>query len=143
MEEMRRAYQRDRRKREWRVLEGMDSRGHYDLFFYGPSAGLWQIKAEAKSPYEFLGVGAKLVRRKVDERVKQVVEEGRPVPFGLMSIHPERRDHVIIAAGVGKYSESTERLRELLSGRQRDLDVKLRRELERLCRREGLDIPYG
>ena len=143
MEEMRRAYKRDRRKREWRVLEGMDSRGHHDLFFYSPSSGLWQIKAELKSPHEFLGVGTKLVRRKVDERVKEVVEEGRPVPFGLMSIHPERRDRLIIAAGVGKHSESTDRLKELLSSRQRDLDVKLRRELERLCRREGLDIAYG
>ena len=142
MDEMRRAYKRDPRKREWRVLEGLDHRGHHDLFFYSPSAGLWQVKAEAKSPHEFLGIGTKLVRN-VDERIREVVGEGRPVPFGLMSIHPKRRDHVIIAAGVGKYSESTERLKELLSSKQRELDIKLRHELERLCRREGLDIPYG
>jgi hypothetical protein len=143
MEEMRKAYRRDPRKREWRMLGGRDSRGHHDLFFYGPGTGLWQLKVEAKNPFEFFGVGARLVGPKLDERIKNIIEDGKPVPFGLMSVYPSRKDHVIIAAGIGKYSESTERLRDLLSGKQRELDFKLRRELERLCRREGLDIPYG
>lgn len=144
MEEMRRRYQGDRRGREkWRVLVGGDERGYSDLFFYGPKAGLWQIKGEMKSSYELVGAGAKVVARKVDDETRELMERGQPMPFGLLSPHPEHRDRIIIASGVGMYQESTARLKELLPSRQRRLDAELRMKLEKLRRELGLDIAYG
>jgi len=144
MEEMRRRYQKDRREREkWRMLAGGDERGYSDLFFYGPKAGLWQIKGEMKSPYELVGAGAKVVARKVDDEIRELMEQGQPMPFGLMSAHPEHKDRIIIASGVGMYQESTARLKELLPSRRRKLDAELRIKLEKLRRELGLDIAYG
>jgi len=144
MEEMRRRYQRSKKEREgWRMLAGTDSRGYSDLFFYGPKAGLWQIKGDLKSPYELVGAGAKVVARRVDDEIRELMEQGRPLPFGLLSPHPEHKDRVIIATGIGRYSESTERLKELLSGEEREVDIELQRRLNRLRRELGLDLGYG
>jgi hypothetical protein len=143
MEEMRRRYQKSRREREkWRMLAGGDERGYSDLFFYGPKAGLWQIKGEMKSPYELVGAGAKVVARKVDDEIRELMEQGQPIPFGLMSPHPEHKDRIIIASGIGRYQESTARLKELLPGKQRELDVELRIKLEKLRRELDLDMAY-
>ncbi len=143
MEEMRRRYQKDRRGREkWRMLAGGDERGYSDLFFYGPKAGLWQIKGEMKSPYELVGAGVKVVARKVDDEIREIIEQGQPMPFGLLSPHPEHKDRIIIASGMGAYQESTARLKELLPSRQRKLDAELRLRLEKLRRELGLDIAY-
>ncbi len=144
MEEMRRRYQKNRREREkWRMLAGGDERGYSDLFFYGPKAGLWQIKGEMKSPYELVGAGAKVVARKIDDEIRELMEQGQPMPFGLLSSHPKHKDRIIIASGIGRYQESTARLKELLPGKQRELDVELRMRLEKLRRELGLDIAYG
>jgi len=144
MEEMRRRYQKDRRAREkWRMLVGGDERGYSDFFFYGPKAGLWQIKGEMKSPYELIGAGAKVVARKVDDEIRELMEQGQPMPFELLSPHPKHKDRIIIASGIGRYQESTARLKELLPGKQRELDVELRMRLEKLRRELGLDIAYG
>jgi hypothetical protein len=143
MEEMRRRYQKDRRGREkWRMLAGGDERGYSDLFFYGPKAGLWQIKGEMKSPYELIGAGTKVVARKIDDEIRELMEQGQPMPFGLLSPHPEDKNRVIIASGVGMYQESTARLKELLPSRQRRLDAELRMRLEKLRRELGLDVAY-
>lgn len=143
MEEMRRRYQKDRRGREkWRMLAGGDERGYSDLFFYGPKAGLWQIKGEMKSPYELVGAGAKVVARKIDDEIRELMEQGQPMPFGLLSPHPKHKDRIIIASGVGMYQESTARLKELLPSRQRKLDAELRLRLEKLRRELGLDVAY-
>jgi hypothetical protein len=141
MEEMRKRYQRS--KRGWRMLAGSDSRGYSDMFFYGPKAGLWQIKGELKSPYELVGTGAKIVARRVDDKIRELMERGRPVPFGLLSPHPERKDRVIIAGGVGAYSESLEELKRALAGEGRRVDRELRLKLEELRRKLGLDVGYG
>jgi hypothetical protein len=141
MEEMRKKYQRN--KRGWRMLAGADSRGYSDMFFYGPKAGLWQIKGELKSPYELVGTGAKIVARRVDDEIRELMEQGRPLPFGLLSPHPEHKDRVIIATGVGRYSESIDQLKQLLSREGRKVDLELRRKLDRLRHELGLDVGYG
>ncbi len=144
MEEMRRRYQRDKRgQRGWRMLAGTDERGYSDLFFYGPKAGLWQIKGELRSPYELVGAGAKVVARRVNDEIRGLMEQGQPMPFGLLSPHPERRDCVIIATGIGRYSESAMCLKEALSRKECGVDAELRKKLERLRRELGLDVPYG
>lgn len=144
MEEMRRRYQRSRKERqEWRMLAGTDSKGYSDLFFYGPKAGLWQIKGELKSPYELVGAGARVAARRVDDEICELMEQGHPIPFGLLSPHPKQKDRVIIASGIGRYSESTERLKELLPGGERGADLELRKKLDRLRRELGLDLGYG
>lgn len=143
MEEMRRKYQRSKERQGWRMLAGTDSRGYSDLFFYGPKAGLWQIKGELKSPYELVGTGAKVVARRVDNEIREFMEKGQPVPFGFLSLHPEHKDRVIIATGVGRYSESTEQLKEMLPGRESRIDLELRHKLDRLRRELGLDMGYG
>jgi hypothetical protein len=144
MEEMRQRYQRSRKEKEgWRMLAGTDSKGYSDLFFYGPKAGLWQIKGELKSPYEMVGAGARVVARRVDDEIRELMEQGHPLPFGLLSPHPEHKDRVIIATGIGRYSESTERLKEFLPGGKHEVDLELRRKLDRMRRELGLDMGYG
>ena len=143
MEEMRKRYKRyPKLRRGWRVLAGGDEYGYSDLFFYGPEIGVWQIKGELKSPYEMMGAGARVAARKVDDEIREVMEQGIPMPFGLISPHPEFKDRAIIAAGMGRHQESTERLKGLLPGRQRRVEGELRRKLDELRRKLGLDAAY-
>lgn len=144
MEEMRRHYERrPRERRGWRVLGTKDQRGYADLFFYGPKAGLWQIKGELKSPYELMGAGVRIGVRRIDDEIRELMEHGRPLPFGMISPHPKRKDTAIIASGIGRYLESSERMRTMLSSKQRELDIKLRNKLEKLRYKFGLDAAYG
>ena len=143
MEEMRKRYKRyPKLRRRWRVLAGGDEYGYSDLFFYGPGIGVWQIKGELKSPYEMVGAGARVAARKVDDEIREVMEQGIPMPFGLISPHPEFKDRAIIAAGMGRHQESTERLKGLLPGRQRRVEGELRQKLDELRRKLGLDAAY-
>jgi hypothetical protein len=143
MEEMRRRYKRyPELRRKWRVLGGSDEYGFSDLFFYAPEIGIWQIKGELKSPYELVGAGAKIPARRIDDEVRRVMEEGAPMPFGLISPHPRLRDHAIIAAGLGRYQETTSRLKGRFSSREQKIDAELRREIEKLRHRLGLDAAY-
>ena len=143
MEEMRKYYKAHPKLRgKWRVLAGSDEYGYSDFFFYGPEIGVWQIKGDLKSPYELVGAGARVAARKIDNEIREVLEQGAPMPFGLISPHPEYRDRAIIAAGVGRYQESTERLRGLLPGRQRRAEQELKQKLDELRRKLGLDAAY-
>ncbi len=143
MEEMRRRYRRyPKLRRKWKVLAGGDEYGYNDLFFYAPNVGMWQIKGELKSPYEMVGAGARVAARKIDDEIREVMEEGMPMPFGLISPHPELKDRAIIAAGIGRYQESTERLRDLLPKRQRSVDLELKQKLDEQRRKLGLDAAY-
>lgn len=144
MEEIRRRYQRSRKEQQgWRMLAGTDQKGYSDLFFYGPKAGLWQIKGEFKSPYEMVGAGARVVARRVDDEIRELMGQGHPIPFGILSPHPKHKDRIIIASGIGRYSESTECLKELLPSGERGVDLELRKKLDRLRRELGLDMGYG
>lgn len=143
MEEMRKRYRRyPKLRRKWRVLAGSDEYGFSDLFFYAPTLGAWQIKGELKSPYELVGAGAKVSARKVDDEIRALMEQGMPMPFGLISPHPKQKDRAIIAAGFGRYQETTKRLKEHFSSREREVDAELRRKIEKLRRELGLDIAY-
>ena len=143
MEEMRKRYrQYPKLRKKWRVLAGGDEYGYSDLFFYGPGVGVWQVKGELKSPYEMVGAGARVAARKVDDEIRELMEQGIPMPFGLISPHPKFKNRAIIAAGVGRYQESTERLRGLLPGRQRKVDLELKQKLDEIRRKLGLDAAY-
>jgi hypothetical protein len=143
MEEMRRRYKRyPELRRKWRVLAGSDEYGFSDLFFYAPELGVWQVKGELKSPYELVGAGARVAARKVDDEIRELMEQGAPMPFGLISPHPKLKDRAIIAAGLGRYQETTKRLKEHFPSHAREVDAELRRKIEKKRRELGLDIPY-
>lgn len=143
MEEMRRYYKAHPKLRQkWRVLAGSDEYGFSDLFFYAPKLGIWQVKGELKSPYELVGAGARVSARKIDDEIRALMERGTPMPFGLISPHPKLKDHAIIAAGLGRYQETTKQLKEHLTGRERKADAELRKRIERLRRELGLDVAY-
>lgn len=144
MEEMYREYRRSRREqRGWRMLAGTDEYGHSDIFFYGPRAGIWQVKGEVKSPHELIGAGAKVVARRIDDEIRELMDQGSPMPFGFLSPHPRSKNRAIIAAGIGRHSESIERLKKLLPSKQQRLDLELRLKLRELRREFGLDAAYG
>ncbi|HID60484.1 MAG TPA: hypothetical protein EYP46_01315 [Hadesarchaea archaeon] len=143
MEEMRKRYKRyPELCRKWRVLAGSDEYGFSDLFFYAPKLGVWQIKGDLKSPYELVGAGARVSARKVDDEIRKLMEKGTPMPFGLISPHPELKDRAIIAAGLGRYQETTKQLKEHLTSRERRVDAELRKRIEKLRHELGLDIAY-
>ncbi len=143
MEEMRKRYKRyPKLRRKWRVLAGSDEYGFSDLFFYAPELGVWQIKGDLKSPYELVGVGAQIAARKVDDEIRELMEQGVPMPFGLISPHPKLKDRAIVAAGLGRYQETTKRLKEHFSSREREVDAELRQRIKKMRRELGLDIAY-
>jgi hypothetical protein len=143
MEEMLRRYKRyPELRRKWRVMAGGDEYGFSDLFFYAPNVGVWQIKGELKSPYELVGAGAQVSARKIDDEIRKLMEDGIPMPFGLISPHPKLKDRAIITAGLGRYQETTTRLKENFSNRGREIDAELRKKIEKLRRELDLDRAY-
>jgi hypothetical protein len=143
MEEMYRKYKRYPKLRsQWRVLGGSDEHGYADLYFYGGDLGLWQIKGETKSPYELVGAGARIAPKHIDDEIRKAIVHGSPMPFGLVSPHPKRKDGVIVASGIGKYQKSMEELKSYLPAHDKT-DLKLKRELDKIREKLGLDIPYG
>ena len=136
MEEMLREYRRKRKG--WKVLRTTDSSGFTDLFFSG-AGKLWQIKGEPKSPYELVGEGVRLAER-MDREVEKVMEEGEPFPFWLATVHPEE-EAIIIASGLGRASKLSPL--SLLSDKQREMDLELRKKVEELCERFGLRREFG
>lgn len=143
MEEMRRHYRaRPHLRRRWRVLAGIDDHGFSDLFFYAPTVGIWQVKGEMKSPYELIGAGARFSARRIDDEIRELMEGGMPMPFGLISPHPRLRDRAIVAAGFSSYQESTEGLRDILPPSAQDADVLLRGRLKKMRGELGLDRAY-
>lgn len=143
MDEMFKYYRKHPKlQRDWRVLAGTDDYGYSDLFFYGPGVGIWQVKGEMKNPYEFVGAGARLHARKIDDEIRKIMEQGMPMPFGLISPHPRHKDRAIIAAGVGRYQESMDKLRETLPSKYRDTERDLKRKLDEIRKRSGLDAAY-
>jgi hypothetical protein len=143
MEEMRRYYQRyPELRRRWRMLAGGDEYGFSDMFFYAPKVGVWQVKGELKSPYELVGAGAKIPARKIDDEIRMLMEEGKPLPFGLISPHPKMKDRAIIATGLGRYQERTARLKESFSNSGLKVDEELRRRIKKLRHELGLDAAY-
>jgi hypothetical protein len=143
MEEMLRKYrQKPSLQEKWRFLAGRDDRGYSDFFIYGPTFGIWQIKGELRNPYELVGAGARVFARKMDEEIREIMEQGAPMPFGFLSPHPRLRDHVIVASGIGRYQESMDEIRAALPDSHHAAERELRKKLEELRRKFGLDTPY-
>lgn len=142
LEEMRRKYQESPKlQSKWRVVAGVDEHGYSDFFFYGPRAGIWQIKGEMKNPYELVGAGSRVFARDINQEIRELMEQGQPMHFGMISPHPRDASRVIIATGVGKYSETTGQLKETIHGLKRDLELRMK--LDKLRRELGLDLGYG
>ena len=143
MEEMFRRYrQRPKLQDKWRFLAGCDEHGYSDFFIYGPSFGIWQIKGELKNPYELMGAGARVAPRKIDKDIKDVLEQGAPMPFGFLTPHPEMRDQAIVASGIGRYQDSMEQLRSALPSRHHFAERELKQRLDELRRKFGIDAAY-
>lgn len=134
--------QRPSLQEKWRFLAGLDEHGYSDFFVYGPSFGIWQIKGELKNPYELFGAGAKVAPRRIDDDIRDALEQGSPMPFGFLSPHPRLSDRAIIAAGVGRYQESTEELKSALPSRHNLAERELRRKLDEIRRKHGIDAAY-
>ncbi|MFH1821572.1 MAG: hypothetical protein ABH852_03925 [Methanobacteriota archaeon] len=141
-EMLRRYKQRPSLQDKWRFLAGYDEHGYSDFFIYGPSFGIWQIKGELKNPYELVGAGARVAPRKIDNEIREVLEQGVPMPFGFLSPHPRMNDRAIVAAGVGRYQESMEELKSALPGRHSFAERELKQRLDELRRKFGLDAAY-
>jgi len=143
MEEMRRSYwAHPKLRRKWRVLAGRDDHGFSDMFFYAPRIGIWQVKGEFKSPYELVGAGERFPARRIDDEIRELMERGMPMPFGLVSLHPGLKDRAIVAAGLGSYQENMEGLRDILPPRVQKVDLQLREKLRKMREELGLDKPY-
>ncbi len=137
MEEMLKAFRRE--PRGWCMLKTTDSKGLISLFFQG-SGKLWEIKGEMKSPFELIGGGMRIADR-IDDRIEQAMMGSEPLPFSLVSLHPKRKDTLIISAGVGRQSHRFPS--EMLSPKQKKMDQELRQSLTRLMERLGLDSEYA
>ncbi len=143
MAEMLSSYKRRPKLREkWRVLAGLDEHGYSDFFVYGPGVGIWQIKGELKNPYELVGAGSRVVPRKVDDEIISVLEQGAPMPFGMISPHPKVKNRAIVTSGVGRYQESTEELKSMLPGKHHKSERELRQKLDELRMKFGIDAAY-
>lgn len=134
MESMLRHYRK--RRRGWRMLTGVDSSGFHDIYFCAPGSRVWQIKGEFVGPWEFVGAGARIRGRKIDEEISLLASFGKPLQFGMVSAHPRRNDSVIVASGVGRFLEERS---VTLSG---DADRRLKSFLMELRRKLELDRPY-
>jgi len=122
-------------------LAGKDEYGYQDIFFYAPDVGLWQIKGEMLNPFELMGVGTKFHARKIDDEIKEIMEKGDPVPFGLASFHPKSKNMLVIATGVGRYQDTLSHLGNFLSTYQ-DSERELRKKLSEMRRKLGMDMAY-
>lgn len=143
MDEVRKRYKsRPDHQDDWRVLGSKDKRGYKDLYFYEPDAGLWHVKGDLKTPHELMGVGARIKPKHIDDEIQAQMKKGKRLPFGLAAPHPKRKDTAIIAGGLGRFPTSREPLKPFLSDKQEELDLELRKKVERMRHKLGLDKEY-
>jgi hypothetical protein len=139
MSELKKQYDRSQHQELWRVLTGRNSKDTYDTFIT-TDKNLWQIKSEFIAPGQAVGVGSNV--RRIDDEIRKVVNQGTPVPFGMLV--PQTREIAIILAGIQNYSsESVDKLaRHHFSDKQSELDEKLNEELEKLLQNPDLRKEY-
>lgn len=139
MSELKRRYDESQHKELWRVLTGRNSKDNYDTFIT-TDKNLWQIKSEFIGPGQAVGVGSNV--RRIDDEIRKVVNQGTPVPFGMLV--PQTRQIAIILSGIQNYSsESVDKLaRHHVSDEQPELEEKLNEELEKLMQNSGLKKEY-
>ena len=121
-------YDKSKNKSSWRVLQGMD-RENYNTFIAG-DRNLWQIRSEEVTAGEMIAVGMRIAR--MDEELEKIMKQGSPVPFG--NVTPQRNKPSIVMAGVQTYSSDSSSLlcREFLSGKQAELEEKLKSQVEKM-----------
>ncbi|MFX0068890.1 MAG: hypothetical protein ACFFA1_04920 [Promethearchaeota archaeon] len=138
--------------RGWRVMVKRDLRGHYDLIFTKGS-NIWFVKEEFVNPYKSVGLGAK-------QRIGRKLDVDSPFEFGLRPLSQEQMRTVIDIFQKGSDLDRISKIIEdieptsarkvdtpyalqgpvirvdrhtgLISEKQRELDQKLRTELEKL-----------
>lgn len=137
--ELKRQYDKSRHKELWRVLTGRNTKDNYDMFIT-TDKNLWQIKSEFISFGQAVGVGSNV--RRIDDEIRNVINQGTPVPFGMLV--PQTTELAIILAGIQNYSsESVDKLaRHYVSDKQPELEEKLNEELEKLMQNPELKKEY-
>jgi len=160
--EIARLYDKD--PQDWRVLVGKDRFGFYDvLISHGIQA--WQVKEYMVNPYKFVGLGSKLPSshplgrseypfglRSIGlndmKEIADIIDDPRALSdlaSKLLSQKPVSSRDAVEGAAIlqGPILQSTGPL-EAISSAHTKLDEKLRRELQRLVRRDFRHtvIPY-
>jgi hypothetical protein len=129
MNELKKRY--DKNKRGWRVMAGKDGRGRYDMIF-SHGGKVWQLKMEKVKPYQYVGYGALV--GELDEHRSKKLMVGKPLIFQLLS--PQTDGSLIMARGIEKFSSKAIRdLKTVISREQRELELRLSEELDKLIRR--------
>lgn len=126
MGKVKESYDKSKNKSGWHVLSGIN-REYHDTFISGDKK-LWQIKSEEVKPGEFVAVGMKV--SKFDEDLEKIMTNGSPVPFGTVT--PIDRKISVIMAGMQNFSSESSNLlcREYISGKQAQLELKLRQQVD-------------
>jgi hypothetical protein len=121
-------YDKSKNKSSWRVLQGMDR--DYNNTFIAGDKNLWQIKSEEVTTGEMFAVGMRIAR--MDEELEKIMKQGSPVPFG--NVTPQLNKPSIVMAGIQTYSSDSSSLlcREFLSGKQAELEQKLKGQVEKM-----------
>jgi hypothetical protein len=150
---------------EWRVLSGRDRHGYHDLIVMH-GTDLWIIKEQLINPYKSVGFAVKTfgkgnnlesfqtpqcgirpISQTQIEEITQTIEKGRSVREVLSEIMTHRpisfrdlRSPAIVQGPILHVNQPT----DLVSTRQRDLDLKLRAELEKLLMKKYRQtmVPY-
>ncbi len=132
-------YDKSKNKSSWRVLQGMD-RDHYNTFVAG-DRNLWQIRSDEVTKGELVAVGMRVAR--MDEELEKIMKQGSPVPFG--NVTPQRNKPSIVMAGIQTYSSDSSSLlcREFLSGKQAELEERLKGQVEKMKDDPGFRKKYG
>jgi hypothetical protein len=159
-EEIRRVY--DKHPKKWHVLAGRDSRGYASTIFMHEGK-TWMLKETPINPYESIGTGVEI--RGIDESLRPFLKH--PYSFGFRPISEQYLEEIleagITAEAVGeilrKAPVPTKKLRspavlgpvtmpmepiDFVSEKQKKLDIKLGKELDKLIHRERPDffLPY-
>jgi hypothetical protein len=159
-EEIRRVYDRDPKK--WHVLLGRDSRGYSSTIFIHKNR-MWMLKEELLNPYESIGCGISV--KEIDDSLKPFLKN--PHSFGfrpiseenlkeiletgisyedvrkLLNVQPVKSTDIDSPVVVGPVTLPSKPI-DFVSKKQRQLDIELSRELDRMIFRRRPDIftPY-
>jgi hypothetical protein len=148
----------------WHVLVGKGSKGYYDVFITSPKE-LWQIKLDTIYRANPMGLGARIgknresaelfrgipdyglrpLSKKVMAMMMSVIKRGTPpmrVLREVMSVDPKPNSEITTPWVLqGPVMHSVEPL-ELISDKQKELDAKMNRELERLLHKKRFGEMY-
>jgi hypothetical protein len=148
----------------WVAVFGRDERLlSDDYYIINPSVGVYIVKEYQKNPYELRGIGGKIISRNINDEIEEVIHKKRG-EFGIIQgniqkilrslaagIQPRTifeaalrggedmglRIPVKGSASISK--ESFNKLRELVSSKQKKIDLKF----ERMLMDAGIYRSYG